>query len=119
MSTLRWLAVILCGFLFLLVSCYAQQSLGSINGTVYDTSGGVVSNATVKVRNLATNDERTVSTKNDGSYQVADLAIGTYEVSFSKDGFETEVHSQVAVQGNRTVTVNGSLPPGQGSSTQT
>ena len=79
----------------------------------------MVSNATVKVRNLATNDERTVSTKNDGSYQVADLAIGTYEVSFSKDGFETEVHSQVAVQGNRTVTVNGSLQPGQVSSTVT
>jgi len=117
MSTLRSLAVLLCGFFFLVVPCYAQQSLGSINGTVMDSSGGAVSNATVKVRNLATNDERTLFTKNEGSYQVADLAIGTYEVSFSRDGFETEVHSQVVVQGNRTATVNGVLRPGQATAT--
>src|SRR6202162_2057399 len=116
---LRSLAVLLCAFFSVLIPCYAQQSLGSINGTVTDSSGAVVSNAAVKVRNLATNDERTVFTKNDGYYQVADLAIGTYEVSFSKDGFETELHSQVLVQGNRTATVNGALRPGQVSSTVT
>src|ERR1700726_4389625 len=116
---LRSLAVLLSAFFFLLVPCYPQQSLGSINGTVADSSGGVVSNATVKARNLATNAERTVFTKNDGSYQLVDLAIGTYEVSFSRDGFETEVHSQVLVQGNRTATVNGALQPGQVSSTVT
>ena len=114
----RSLGVLLCVFSFL-VPCYAQQSLGSINGTVADSSGGLVSNATVKVRNLDTNDERTAFTKNDGSYQVADLAIGTYEISFSRDGFETELHSQVIVQGNRTATVNGALQPGKVSSTIT
>src|SRR3984893_11917637 len=116
---LRSLAVVLCASFFFLIPCYAQQSLGSINGTVADSSGAVVANATVKVRNLATNDERIVHTRNDGSYQVVDLAIGTYEVSFSKDGFETELHSQVIVQGNRTATVNGALQPGQVSSTVT
>jgi hypothetical protein len=115
----RPLAVFLCAFLLVLVPCYPQQSLGSINGTVADSSGATVSNVAVKVRNLATNDERTVFTRSDGSYQVADLAIGTYEVSFSRDGFETELHSQVIVQGNRTATVNGALQPGQVSSTIT
>src|SRR4029077_13698018 len=108
-----------CGLFFLLAPCYSQQSLGSINGTVTDSSGGVVAGAAVKVRNLATNDERKVFTNNDGSYQLADLAIGTYEVSFSRNGFETELHSQVIVQGNRTATVNGALQPGQVSATVT
>ena len=119
---LRSLAVLICGIcglFFLLAPCYSQQSLGSINGTVTDSSGGVVAGAAVKVRNLATNDERKVFTNNDGSYQVADLAIGTYEVSFSRSGFETELHSQVIVQGNRTATVNGALRPGQVSATVT
>src|SRR5579864_7865925 len=91
----------------------AQQTLGSINGTVTDSSGGVIHNATVKIHNLATGFEQTVSTKSDGSFNIADLPIGTYSVTFSRDSFKTEVHSQILVQGNRTTTVNGSLQPGE------
>src|SRR5260370_31682425 len=84
----------------------AQQTLGSINGTVADVSGGVISGASVKARNIGTNLEQTATSKNDGSFYIADLPIGTYEVSFSKGGFKTEVHSQIFVQGDRTTTVN-------------
>lgn len=90
----------------------AQQTLGSINGTVLDSSGAVVQGATVKVHNLATGLEQTATTKADGSFNVVDLPIGTYSVAFSKQGFETEIHSQILVQSNRATTVNGSLQPG-------
>jgi Carboxypeptidase regulatory-like domain len=93
-------------------SAPAQQTLGSINGTVADSSGAVVRSATVKIHNLSTGLEQTVSTNADGSFNIADLPIGTYSVTFSRDGFKTEVHSQILVQGNRTTTVNGSLQPG-------
>jgi hypothetical protein len=92
---------------------HAQQTLGSVNGTVTDSSGGVIHNATVKIHSLATGFEQTVSTKSDGSFNIADLPVGTYSVSFSRDSFKTEVHSQILVQGNRTTTVNGSLQPGE------
>jgi hypothetical protein len=90
-----------------------QQTLGSINGTVTDASGAVVQGATVKARAVATNLEVTAQTKNDGSFAIADLPIGTYEVKFSRDGFETAVYPQIIVQGNRTSTVNAKLTPGK------
>src|ERR1022692_3922076 len=89
-----------------------QQTLGSLNGTVTDVSGAVVQKAAVRIRNLGTNLEVTAESKNDGSFSAANLPIGTYQVSFAKDGFKTAVYNQILVQGNRTATVNARLQPG-------
>ncbi len=97
----------------------AQQTLGAINGTVADASGAIVQGAKVTVRNINTNLEVTGTTKSDGSFEFVDLPLGTYSVTFAKDGFNTEVHSQILVRGNLTTTVNGALQPGQISSTVT
>jgi len=108
------------GILLLLASSSrAQQTLGSINGTVTDSSGAVVQNAEVKIHNLATGLEQTAKTKADGSFSIVDLPIGTYSVTASRAGFKTEIHSQILVQGNRTTTVNVSLQPGEVSATIT
>ena len=88
------------------VSAPAQQTLGSINGTVTDASGGVIANADVKIRNVNTNLELSAQTKDDGSFLVADLPIGTYEVVFSRTGSKSLVYSAIIVQGNQTSTVN-------------
>lgn len=101
------------------LSTQAQQTLGSINGTVTDSSGGVVGKAAVKVKNVGTNLEVTAETQSNGSYNIADLPIGTYTVTISKQGFKTEVYSQILVQGNRATTVNASLQPGEISTTIT
>src|SRR5271167_1422668 len=102
------------GFLCLnIFPAYAQQTLGSIAGTVTDSSGGVIRGATIKIHNLATGLEQTVTTNSDGSFHITELPIGTYSVTFSRDSFKTEAHSQILVQGNRTTTVNGSLQPGE------
>jgi hypothetical protein len=109
--------VALFSFLFLLDSAtYAQETLGSINGTVKDSSGAVISGASVKARNVATNLEQNTTTKSDGEFAVSDLPIGTYEVTISRDGFKTEVFSQIVVQGSRTASVNATLQPGEVSS---
>ncbi len=99
------------------VPAHAQQTLGAINGTVTDPSGAVVQKVAVKIRNVGTNLEVDATTKDDGSFSLVDLPIGTYEVTFSKDGFEKEVYSQILVQGDRTTTVNTKLSPGKVSST--
>jgi hypothetical protein len=97
----------------------AQQTLGSINGTVTDSSGAVMPAAVVKARSLATNLEVTTQSKTDGSFAIADLPIGTYDVQFIKDGFQTADYPHIPVQGNRTTTVNAQLKPGSVSSTVT
>jgi hypothetical protein len=106
------LAVVI-NFLFLTLTTYGQETLGSINGTVKDVSGGVISGASVKARNVATNLEQTATTKEDGSFAISDLPIGTYQVTLSRNGFKTALFSQIVVQGSRTATVNANLQPGE------
>src|SRR5467141_5214916 len=60
----------------------AQQTLGSINGTVTDVSGGVLGKVTVKVHSAATNLEQTAVTKDDGSFLIVRLPIGKYSITF-------------------------------------
>jgi hypothetical protein len=103
--------------LLLAFPAHAQETLGAINGTVADASGAVVQGVSVQIRNLGTNLLVNAQTKGDGSFSVVDLPIGTYEVTFSKEGFQKEVYSQILVQGNRTTTVNSKLSPGTVTST--
>jgi hypothetical protein len=93
-------------------SLSAQQIAGGLTGTVLDASGGAVPGAKVKARNVATNLETSTETQLNGSYTLPNLAAGTYAVSFTKDGFETEAHTQILIQTNRVTTVDGSLKPG-------
>jgi len=98
---------------------FAQQTLGGINGTATDSSGAVVQGVAVKAHNAATNLDVTAVSKSDGSFSIPDLPIGNYEVTFTKQGFQTEAYPQIIVQGNRTSTVNAKLRPGSVSSTVT
>ncbi len=95
----------------------AQQILGAITGTVMDSTGAAVPDAVIKAVNIATNLEVTVHSQGNGSYLVSDLPAGTYRLTFTKEGFQTETHTEVLVNGNRTSTVDGSLKVGQVSST--
>jgi len=97
---------------FLPALAHAQATLGSINGTVTDTTGAVVQKTAVKIRNTATNLVVTTESKDDGSFSAADLPIGNYEVTFTKDGFKTAVFPAILVQGNHTTTVAASLEAG-------
>lgn len=106
-----------CVAIFVLIACLpfavsAQQTLGWIDGAVTDASGGVLQNVTVKARNTATNLVVTAQTQNDGSFHIADLPIGNYEVTFTRDGFKTANYPEILVRGNRTVTLNAQMSPG-------
>ena len=105
-----WLAA--ASFFTLLLSglpAGAQDILGAITGSVKDSSGAVIADATVKAHNIGTNEETTAHTDANGFYSALNLPIGAYMVTFTKTGFQTESHTQVLVSGNRTSTVDGSL----------
>src|SRR5579863_1264873 len=89
----------------------AQQLTGSITGTAEDSSGAVILGVKVTVLNPATGLTQTTQTNGSGSYQFSNLPVGTYTVTFAKEGFKTEVHSTVIVESNRTATVEAALQP--------
>ena len=90
--------VLLVLMLLLAAICVPAQTFrGTVLGTVTDTSGAVVSGATVKVRNVDTGLERTTQTSADGTYSAPELPFGNYTVTVSQSGFQTSVTSDVAV----------------------
>jgi Carboxypeptidase regulatory-like domain/TonB dependent receptor len=91
---------------------YSQQVVGAITGTVTDPTGAAVPDATVRAVNTATNLEISAQTKSNGSFQVPELPAGTYRVTITKEGFKTETHTEVLVNGNRTTTVDAALVVG-------
>src|SRR5580700_9356942 len=99
--SLHHLRQILCCMLFMAVALHAplsaQQILGAITGTVMDSSGAAVADATVKAVNIATNLEVTVHAQGNGSYLIPDLPAGTYRLVITKEGFDTETHTEVLV----------------------
>ncbi len=95
----------------------AQTFRGSILGTVTDTSGAVVSGATVKVHNMGTGLERITQTTAEGNYSISELPIGTYSVNISQAGFQTSVTSNVVVDVATERRVDIALKPGQVSDT--
>ena len=90
----------------------AQQTLGGITGTVADSSGAAAPATVVAVKNLDTNLEVKAVTQGNGTFEILNLPVGNYSVAFSKEGFKTEAHTAIVVQGNRVTTVNGKLEVG-------
>jgi len=86
--------------------------MGSVTGSVVDASGGAVGGAAVSVHNSDTNLEVKGVTQANGTYLISNLPSGNYSVSFAKEGFRTETHTSILVQGDRTATVNGTLDVG-------
>ncbi|MBL8149979.1 MAG: carboxypeptidase regulatory-like domain-containing protein, partial [Blastocatellia bacterium] len=87
---MRNIFLILLGILFcpILFSTEAFCQTGSIITQVKDSSGAAVSGAKLIIRNVATNNERTVQTDLAGTYQVLQLIPGEYEIRTEVEGFE-------------------------------
>ncbi|HSZ20510.1 MAG TPA: TonB-dependent receptor [Candidatus Acidoferrum sp.] len=98
--------------ILLIPNAHAQQTLGGITGTVTDSSGAVISGATVTLVGDQTKLNRTQTTSSAGSYSFVNLPIGTYTLTFTQQGFESQNIPSIAVQANRTATVNAELKIG-------
>ena len=86
------LAVLCFGTLPLL----AQFDTGTITGTVTDSSGAVVSRATVMVTNVGTADQKNLVTDQGGYFVASALPFGNYVVTAKASGF-AETRTQTIV----------------------
>jgi hypothetical protein len=96
-------------FLCFLPSLHAQSTISNqqISGTVMDSGGAVVPNATIVVTNEGTGLTRTVTSNGDGNYIVADLPVGLYTITATVSGFKKFVlqHVELDVAGKPSVPV--------------
>jgi hypothetical protein len=90
--------------LVLLPSLALAQYGASLQGTVTDKSGAVVSGATVTATNQATGVSRNTVTGESGFYRIAGLAPGQYHVDVEAPSFKKSSKSNVSVLSE---TVNG------------
>ena len=95
------------------VSGLAQQTLGSINGTVLDSTGAAVPDATITVKNTGTNLSRVTTSQSTGFFQIFNLPVGSYVVTVTHAGFQTTQMRGIAVQEARATTVSPTLEIGQ------
>jgi len=91
---------------------FAQGTdLGTIRGTVTDSSGAVVPNAKIEVIDLATNTSRVTITNGQGEYQVFGLSSGSYKVSVSLAGMQTVQVTGIVVKGSDARNADAVLKP--------
>jgi Carboxypeptidase regulatory-like domain len=96
----------------LLTPFLVAQTAGSssISGTVTDSSGAVVPNATVTIRNPVSGFQRTAITDSAGQFRIANVPFNPYHVTVSAPGFsahaeDVEVRSVVPLQLKITLTI--------------
>ena len=95
-----------------LSSSAIAQSTATLQGTVIDPSGAVVSGAKVTVRNQATGSERIVQTDSNGNYQAAALPPGVYQVEAQAQGFGSQAANGLTLEVSRIVVQNFQLKLG-------
>src|SRR6185295_8075917 len=96
----------------LLCATLALAQTGSIQGTVTDSAGAVVSGAEITVRNLGSNAVRTATSSGTGAYSIPNLAVGQYEVTVKMASFKTFHASDLTLTVAETLSVNVQLEPG-------
>src|SRR5437660_2350298 len=90
--------VILCGlFLLLLAATANAQFKAGIQGTVSDTSGGLVPEAKITLTNTETGKTQETTSSSEGFYRVSGLAPGKYKLTVEKTGYKQKVFDNVVV----------------------
>src|SRR5438132_12845403 len=90
--------LLLCGTLL-----WGQLPTASLNGTVTDPQGAVVTGAKITLSNAATGETREQTTGSDGRYNFVSLPAGAYSVGVSATGFaKAEAKSVTLAVGHAT-----------------
>jgi hypothetical protein len=105
------------GVLLFSVSLFSQANFGRILGIVTDTSGGVISNATVTIIDKDRGVARTLTTDDAGEYNAPTLIPSTYTVRVEAKGFRKLERQNVVLEVGKEVRVD--LTPQPGEQTQT
>jgi hypothetical protein len=85
---------------------FAQGTTGSLTGTVTDDQGLALPGVTVTVTNTSTGFSRSATTDETGTYRIAGLPSGSYEIKSEMSGFAVQSRKDVAVSVSATSTAD-------------
>jgi carboxypeptidase family protein len=106
-SSWEKLALLACLAVFVSASSlsFAQQLTGTLSGTTKDTTGAVVVNAKITMKNQLSGDMRTSVSNSTGYFSITAIQPGTYTVTITAAGFKEwkEANISFAEGDNRTL----------------
>jgi hypothetical protein len=94
-------------------SVLGQTTFGRVSGTITDSAGAAIPNASVTVSNPATNFSRTATTDNSGFYTVTNIPVGTYTLLVEMQNFKKAVRQDNIINADSRLTVDVALETGQ------
>ena len=105
-------SVFLFGSALIETTVYAQTGQGILTGSVTDTTGALIPNTAVLVRNQNTGFVYNAVSTQEGIYRVPYLNVGTYEVSFERPGFKKLVRNDIPIRSTETLRLDVILDVG-------
>lgn len=91
----------------------AQGGIGTLTGVVRDPNGANLAGVSVEVKNLATGATRTVSTDDQGHWNMPGLAVGAYSVTYELTGFKKQIREKIEVEASVPRTLDDKLEIGE------
>ena len=91
---------------------YSQLSSASVTGVIRDSTGAVVPNATVVLKNVNTNVEHRAETNSAGNFAVLNITPGRYTLDATAQGFRPARVSEFDLVVNQTMTQDLTLQVG-------
>ena len=92
---------------------FGQTGLATITGTITDTTGAVMANTPVVVRNVENGELFRAESSTSGNYTVTQLPIGDYELSVAAQGFKTYKHTRFHLGAEQSMREDVKLEVGQ------
>src|ERR1700686_4777866 len=121
MSNLGKLALILLAVVTVLAvtprAVLGQNVYGTITGTVTDSSGAAISDATVVLTNLDNGEKHSIQSDSSGNYTFVNILPGRYKLEGEKTGFKKFVREPILVQIESGLRVDVALQVGSQSET--
>ncbi|HYE74628.1 MAG TPA: carboxypeptidase-like regulatory domain-containing protein, partial [Blastocatellia bacterium] len=103
----------------LFITGHAQSSNATLNGTITDPTGAVVSGADLTLTNTATRAEAKFTSNERGEFTFRNLTPGTYDLKVNKPGFQAHVQKGIILTINQVAQTNVQLKVGGASETVT
>src|SRR5579862_8084922 len=96
---------------------FGQNVYGKISGTVSDSSGAAIGQASVTLTNLDTNAKNQITSDASGSYSFPNVSPGSYRIQAEKSGFKNFVREPIVVQIESGLKVDIVMPVGAATET--